>query len=381
MHMTSQVAGDLSEGKSPIDVLRATFPAGTVSGAPKVRAMEIIDELEPTKRGPYAGIVGYVDFSGNLDTAIAIRTMFWRNGRATLQAGAGIVGSSRDEDLECRNKALRLLPAAARSSSTNELSFAIVLTTSWSCVVGATSFLQASCRGTRSGRGRQAHALLLQPQGKLIVDFFALHREADEWWCVCEGGFGEALAAGLRRFQIRVKVEVEPRPVTALAVRGLAAPDETHGTVVLSVAWNGVPAFDAIGAAADIEAFGDALGLPVLAADAYERARIEAGVPRLGFDLDEAIRRKRPGSATRCRSRRAASSARRLVCASTRGHESPSAPAARTAAGTDVSVGDKVVGGSRQCRRHRAGNDPPRGSGAIVLWAATRPSLKHFPSG
>ncbi len=115
MHMTSQVAGDLAEGLGPIDVLRATFPAGTVSGAPKVRAMEIIDELEPTKRGPYAGVVGYVDFSGNLDTAIAIRTMFWRDGRATLQAGAGIVADSvpEDEDLECRNKARALLTAAA----------------------------------------------------------------------------------------------------------------------------------------------------------------------------------------------------------------------------------------------------------------------------
>ena len=115
MHLTSQVAGDLAEGLGPVDVLRATFPAGTVSGAPKVRAMEIIDELEPTKRGPYAGVVGYVDFSGNLDTAIAIRTMFWRNGQATLQAGAGIVADSvpEDEDLECRNKARALLTAAA----------------------------------------------------------------------------------------------------------------------------------------------------------------------------------------------------------------------------------------------------------------------------
>ena len=76
MHLTSQVSGELRPGLGPIDVLRATLPAGTVSGAPKVRAMEIIDELEPVKRGPYAGVVGYVDFSGNLDTAIAIRTMF-----------------------------------------------------------------------------------------------------------------------------------------------------------------------------------------------------------------------------------------------------------------------------------------------------------------
>ena len=95
-------------------MLRATFPAGTVSGAPKVRAMEIIDELEPTKRGPYAGVVGYLDFSGNLDTAIAIRTMLWRDGEASVQAGAGIVADSgpADEDLECRNKARALLTAA-----------------------------------------------------------------------------------------------------------------------------------------------------------------------------------------------------------------------------------------------------------------------------
>src|SRR5437588_384326 len=92
MHLTSQVSGELVDGKGPIDVLRATLPAGTVSGAPKVRAMEIIDELEPTRRGPYAGVVGYFDFSGNLDTAIAIRTMFVApDGRASVEAGAGIV--------------------------------------------------------------------------------------------------------------------------------------------------------------------------------------------------------------------------------------------------------------------------------------------------
>ena len=82
------------DGLGPIDVLRATLPAGTVSGAPKVRAMEIIDELEPVKRGPYAGVVGYVDWSGNLDTAIAIRTMFCAPAGTSLQAGAGIVADS-----------------------------------------------------------------------------------------------------------------------------------------------------------------------------------------------------------------------------------------------------------------------------------------------
>jgi anthranilate synthase component I len=115
MHLTSQVAGDLRDDANAVDVLRATFPAGTVSGAPKVRAMEIIDGLEPSKRGAYAGVVGYVDFSGNLDTAIAIRTMVWRDGHASVQAGAGIVADSvpADEDLECHNKARALLTAAA----------------------------------------------------------------------------------------------------------------------------------------------------------------------------------------------------------------------------------------------------------------------------
>src|SRR5439155_5812831 len=127
MHLTSQVSGDLVAGKGPIDVLRATLPAGTVSGAPKVRAMEIIDDLELTKRGPYAGVVGYFDFSGNLDTAITIRTMVVADdGRASVQAGAGIVADSdpRAEDDECRNKANTLLaavPAARQMRATRAL--------------------------------------------------------------------------------------------------------------------------------------------------------------------------------------------------------------------------------------------------------------------
>ena len=114
MHLTSQVEGDLRADKSVVDVLRATLPAGTVSGAPKVRAMEIIDELETVRRGPYAGAVGYLDFSGNLDTAIAIRTMICNpDGTASVQAGAGVVADSVPEleDLECANKAKALLVA------------------------------------------------------------------------------------------------------------------------------------------------------------------------------------------------------------------------------------------------------------------------------
>ncbi len=122
MHLTSQVSGSLADGKTPIDVLRATLPAGTLSGAPKVRAMEIIDDLEPVKRGPYGGVVGYLDFSGNIDTAIAIRTMLVSGNRASIQAGAGIVADSvpADEHLECQNKAKALLaavPAARRMTA------------------------------------------------------------------------------------------------------------------------------------------------------------------------------------------------------------------------------------------------------------------------
>jgi anthranilate synthase component 1 len=116
MHLTSQVSGRLAPGKGPVDVLRATMPAGTLSGAPKVRAMQVIDELEPTRRGIYGGVVGYLDFSGNLDTAIAIRTLVATpDGRAFVQAGAGIVADSdpEAEASECENKAAALLAATA----------------------------------------------------------------------------------------------------------------------------------------------------------------------------------------------------------------------------------------------------------------------------
>jgi anthranilate synthase component 1 len=119
MHLTSQVSGRLRDDLGPVDVLRATFPAGTLSGAPKVRAMEIIDDLEPTKRGVYGGVVGYLDFSGNLDTAIAIRTMVvGPGGRASVQAGAGIVADSdpEAEDAECSHKAAALLVAVTAAA-------------------------------------------------------------------------------------------------------------------------------------------------------------------------------------------------------------------------------------------------------------------------
>jgi anthranilate synthase component 1 len=114
MHLVSQVSGRLRAGCSALDALYASFPAGTVSGAPKIRAMEIIDELEPTRRGPYAGVVGYFDFSGNLDTCIALRTAYIAGGRFHIQAGGGIVADSdpSKEWWESVNKAKALLTAA-----------------------------------------------------------------------------------------------------------------------------------------------------------------------------------------------------------------------------------------------------------------------------
>ncbi|MEX0773339.1 MAG: anthranilate synthase component I [Balneolales bacterium] len=113
MHIVSDVSGELSSNKHPVDALIHCFPAGTVSGAPKVRAMEIIDELETTKRGPYAGAVGYIDFSGNMDTCIAIRTMVATEESVYIQAGAGIVADSvpENEYEETVNKAKALIEA------------------------------------------------------------------------------------------------------------------------------------------------------------------------------------------------------------------------------------------------------------------------------
>ena len=115
MHIVSNVTGILRDELDPFDALTACFPAGTVSGAPKVRAMEIIDSLERTKRGPYAGVVGYFDFSGNVDTCITIRTIVGTRGRAYMQAGAGIVADSdpMSEARETENKAEALLEAVA----------------------------------------------------------------------------------------------------------------------------------------------------------------------------------------------------------------------------------------------------------------------------
>jgi len=125
MHLVSHVSGMLKPGRDAFDVFRATFPAGTVSGAPKIRAMEIIEELERHQRGPYAGAVGYFSFSGNMDFCITIRTMLIKNKKIFVQAGAGIVADSKPdrEYQETVNKALGMFKAIKKAQEGIENAF------------------------------------------------------------------------------------------------------------------------------------------------------------------------------------------------------------------------------------------------------------------
>jgi anthranilate synthase component 1 len=124
MHLVSTVEGKISAGSSAVDVVRATFPAGTLSGAPKPMALSVIHELEPTNRGLFGGVVGYFDFSGNADLAIAIRTVVLRDGKGYVQAGAGIVLDSvpESENQETISKASAPLKAIAIANSMRKLS-------------------------------------------------------------------------------------------------------------------------------------------------------------------------------------------------------------------------------------------------------------------
>ncbi len=117
MHLVSRIEGTLKKDLAPIDAFRACFPAGTLSGAPKIRAMEIIEELEPARRGVYGGSIFYADFSGNLDSCIAIRTLFMDGDKGYIQAGAGIVADSvpQKEFEECGNKAKAVVRAIERA--------------------------------------------------------------------------------------------------------------------------------------------------------------------------------------------------------------------------------------------------------------------------
>jgi anthranilate synthase component 1 len=119
MHIVSNVEGELRADRNAYDVMRATFPAGTVSGSPKVRAMQIINQLEKSKRNVYAGAVGYFGFDGNSDSCIALRTVVLKEGVAYVQAGAGVVADSTPEGeyQECVNKAMGMMAAIAKAKS------------------------------------------------------------------------------------------------------------------------------------------------------------------------------------------------------------------------------------------------------------------------
>jgi tRNA-modifying protein YgfZ len=146
--------------------------------------------------------------------------------------------------------------------------------------------------------GGSAHALLLEPRGKLVVDMRVAHVTADEWWCVCEPGFGAVLAAGLKRFRIRVKVDIEDRS-TAVAAAALRGPDaielhagvlEPAGSISVRVDWGAAPGIEIVGEPTAIDAVIAELasaGAREITDDAYDTMRIEAGVPRQGFDIDE----------------------------------------------------------------------------------------------
>jgi len=216
----------------------------------------------------------------------------------------------------------------------------------------ATKFLQSLVSQDLDAMavGATGHSLLLQPQGKLIVDFSLGHLEDDVWWCVTEGGFGETLAEGLRHFKIRVDVEVEPRTVAALAVRGEEPPADTGGIETFSIAWGGVPAYDAIGAGEAVDALRDRLGLPVVDTAGYERARIEAGIPRMGADIDERTIPQEAGLERDAVSfTKGCFVGQELVCRiDTRGHVNRLLRRLRAAgpleAGVEVSYDGKVVG-------------------------------------
>ena len=296
MHLTSQVSGDLVDGRGPIDVLRATLPAGTVSGAPKVRAMEIIDDLEPVKRGPYAGVVGYVDFSGNLDTAIAIRTMFVGPHGASLQAGAGIVADS-----DPRRRGPRVpqqgggvagcgAGGAADDAQAGRGRNAGVTEPFWCTttrdavrVTGkdAVSYLQSQLSQELGPLpvGASAWSLLLQPNGRVDA-LLRVRRTGDEELVVdADRGWGEAVLARLQRFRIRVAAELQPAELAVIAVRGdgLAMPPGAEPAW-----WGPEHGFDLL----DVEA-GPPVGVAAGDEAALEAARVVAGWPAMGREITE----------------------------------------------------------------------------------------------
>jgi folate-binding protein YgfZ len=210
----------------------------------------------------------------------------------------------------------------------------------------ATSFLQSLVSQDLEpvAVGAATKALLLQPQGKLLVDLYAVRREPDTWWCICERGFGPTLGDGLRRFKIRVKVEIELVDVVAVAVRGVRDID-ANGLCVVPVEWDGTPAFDVVGTSDEIEAFTERLQLPMVDAATYERARIEAGIPRQGLDIDERTIPQEAGLERNAVSfSKGCFVGQELVCRiDTRGHVNRVLRRLRVVGVGDLAAGDDVI--------------------------------------
>lgn len=207
--------------------------------------------------------------------------------------------------------------------------------------------------------GSTARALLLQPQGKLLVDLYAHLRErvvddltdtveSETWWCVCEGGFGAALADGLNRFKIRMKADIEQVEIAALAVRGVPSV-EGDGATVLPVDWDGSPAFDVIGTPEVVAAIERTLEVRVADEATYERARIEAGVPRQGVDVDERTIPQEAGlERTAVSFTKGCFVGQELVCRiDTRGHVNRVLRRLRVDGDGTLAAGDDVVAGGR----------------------------------
>ncbi len=324
-HHAPDLAGDrasCADGRGPIDVLRATLPAGTLSGAPKVRAMEIIDELEPTKRGIYGGVVGYLDFSGNLDTAIAIRTMVvGPDGRASVQAGAGIVADSdpATEDEECAHKAAALLAAVAAARrmaaapragrrDTRDAREADYRALRDGCgayrldrdvlsVAGPgrrrrTSRASAARTSAALAVGAAVDALVLEPDGKLDGPGPGDRGSPTTRFVVdVDGGFGDAVVARLARFKLRSKLDIEPldwscgRPPGAPGgadVPPVAGARRPRVAVRLERRGRDRPARPRCRVRSS-----PARRAPVVSATRRGRpCRIEAGIPAMGRELD-----------------------------------------------------------------------------------------------
>ncbi len=288
MHLTSQVSGDLREGLGPVDVLRATLPAGTVSGAPKVRAMEIIDELEPTKRCGYAGVIGYLDFSGNLDTAIRDPHDVHRPERRVRTGGRR--DRRRQRSRSGRRGVLEQGEGASRRGARGSPDERAACLSCSGCRSSGTSFgspgrtrrptsrVSSARTSTWCGREARRGRSCFNRRGRWTSWLRVTADGVDSFVLDVDGGYGEAVVTRLNRFKLRVRVEITPVDWQCVAVRG----DGASAIAGIDAEWPGIEAVDAVGPdAVDVVGREGAL-------EDYERARIEAGVPAMGREITSA---------------------------------------------------------------------------------------------